>query len=71
MISTWAIFQFFVEVLLLALHVGLATFISKEIIHGNAVFKHAFFYIYVLQTVADVGDYVMVGATSNTIAFGT
>lgn len=33
------------------------------------MFKHAFFSIYVLQTVADLGDYVMVGEAYNKLDF--
>lgn len=61
MLSTWEILQIFVELTLLVLHVTVAAFIGSQAIHGSALFKNAFYYIYLMQTVADVGDYLTVG----------
>lgn len=61
MLGFWAILQLTIEFLFLVLHITLAAFIAKQVIKGVAVFKNAFYYVYLLQTVADVGDYVTVG----------
>lgn len=43
--------------MLLVLHIAVAVFIAKQAIQGSELFNNAFYYIYLMQTVADVGDY--------------
>lgn len=60
MLGSWAVFQLTIELMFLALHMAVAAFIAKQAVRGSALFRNAFYYIYLMQTVADVGDYLTV-----------
>lgn len=63
MLNPWEILQITVELMFLFLHITVAVFIAEQASQGSTLFKNAFYYIYLMQTVADVGDYFTVRVT--------
>lgn len=62
MLSPWTVAQLVAEAGLPILHVGLAVFITVQVKNRIVMFRNAFYYIYLLLSFADVGDYAMVSS---------
>lgn len=64
MLPTGVLASLVVECLFLIFHFSVTLFIAYLVVRGpKALFRNAFYIIYLLQSVADVGDYFTVNST--------
>lgn len=60
MLPAYVALSIVVEFLLILFHLSVAAFIARHIVVGPKQYRNAFFIIYLLQSVADLADYLTV-----------